>query len=137
MLPSSLGCDFRFQPIHPRFVEKPCKSSVDPHSLFQRVGRSVSRLEDEMSAGNVNHWRIASWFLLMLLACVIFLSAHGQSEPTARRVEAEEFILKDSSGRVRARLGLKNDQASIEFYDERGSVISTMPSRGLKPVQTY
>jgi len=90
-----------------------------------------------MSAGNVNHWRIASWFLLMLLACVIFLSAHGQSEPTARRVEAEEFILKDSSGRVRARLGLKNDQASIEFYDERGSVISTMPSRGLKPVQTY
>ena len=26
-----------------------------------------------MSAGNVNHWRIASWFLLMLLASLIFL----------------------------------------------------------------
>jgi len=89
-----------------------------------------------MSGRSVNHWRIASWFLLILLANVIFLSAHGQTEPLARRVEAQEFILKDSSGRVRAKLGMKNDQASIEFYDEPGSVTWTSPSGSkIKPVE--
>lgn len=88
-----------------------------------------------MSAGNVNHWRIASWFLLMLLSGVIFLGAHGQSEPLTRTLQAQEFVLKDSRGRVRARLGMKNDQASIEFYDEQGSVVWTMPNKGLRPVE--
>lgn len=90
-----------------------------------------------MAAGNVNHWRIASWFLLMLLACIIFLGAHRQAEPLTRTVEAEEFILKDSSGRVRAKLDMKNDQSSIEFYDEQGSLVWTVPSRGLKPVEVH
>jgi len=90
-----------------------------------------------MSTGNVNHWRIASWFLLMLLACMIFLGAYRQSEPPARTVEAQEFVLKDSSGRVRARLGMKNDQSAIEFYDEQGSVIWTVPNKGFKPVQVH
>jgi hypothetical protein len=88
-----------------------------------------------MSARNVNHWRIASWFLLMLLACMIFLGAHGQIEPRTRTIEAQEFVLKDSGGRVRAKLGMKNDQSAIEFYDEQGSVIWTVPSKGFKPVQ--
>lgn len=90
-----------------------------------------------MLAGNVNHWRIASWFLLMLLACVIFLGAHGQSEPPTRTIEAHEFVLKDSSGRVRAKLGMKDDQSAIEFYDERGSVVWTVPSKGFKPLQVH
>jgi uncharacterized protein (DUF58 family) len=90
-----------------------------------------------MSAGNVNHWRIASWFLLMLLACLIFLGASRQSEPPGRTVEAQEFVLKDSSGRVRARIGMKNDQSSIEFYDEQGSTIWTVPNKGFKPIQVH
>ena len=90
-----------------------------------------------MSAGNVNHWRIASWFLLMLLASVIFLGAHGQSEPPTRTIEAQEFVLKDSSGRVRAKLGMKDDQSAIDFYDERGSVVWTVPNKGFKPLQVH
>lgn len=90
-----------------------------------------------MLAGNVNHWRIASWFLLMLLACVIFLGAHAQNEQSTRTVEAQEFILKDSSGRVRAKLGMKDDQSAIEFYDERGAVVWTVPSKGFKPLQVH
>ena len=94
--------------------------------------------EDAMSTGTVNHWRIASWFLLMTLACIIFLGAYRQSEPPGRTVEAQEFVLKDSSGRVRARLGMKNDQASIEFYDERGSVTWTSPSASkIKPIEIH
>ena len=90
-----------------------------------------------MLAGNGNRWRIASWVLLMLLASVIFLGAHAQSEPPARTVEAQEFLLKDSSGRVRARLGMKNDQANIEFYDEQGATVWTVPNKGFKPVQVH
>ena len=89
-----------------------------------------------MSAGNVNHWRIASWFLLMLLSCVMLLGAHRQDEPPTRTLQAQEFVLKDSSGRVRARLGMKNDQSSMEFYDEQGSVVWTVPNKGLRPVET-
>ena len=91
-----------------------------------------------MLAGNGNRWRIASWVLLMLLASVIFLGAHAQSEPPARTVEAQEFILKDGSGRVRAKLGMKNDQSVIEFYDEQGAVIWKSPSGSkLKPVEVH
>ena len=90
-----------------------------------------------MLAGNGNRWRIASWVLLILLASVIFLGAHAQSEPPARTVEAQEFILKDSSGRVRAKLGMKDDQSAIEFYGERGSVVWTVPNKGFKPVQVH
>jgi hypothetical protein len=88
-----------------------------------------------MSAGTVNHWRIASWFLLMLLSCVILLGAHRQGEPPTRTLQAQEFVLKDDSGRVRARLGMKNDQSSIEFYDEQGSIVWTVPNKGLRPVE--
>jgi len=66
---------------------------------------------------------------------MIFLGAHRQSEPAVRTVEAQEFVLKDSSGRIRARLGMKNDQSSIEFYDEQGTTIFTVPNKGFKPVQ--
>jgi len=91
-----------------------------------------------MLAGNGNRWRIASWILLMLLASMIFLGAHGQSEPPTRTVEAQEFILKDSSGRVRAKLGMKNDQSVIEFCDEQGSVIWKSPTGNkLKPVEVH
>jgi len=91
-----------------------------------------------MLVGNGNRWRIASWILLMLLASMIFLGAHGQSEPPTRTVEAQEFILKDSSGRVRAKLGMKNDQSVIEFYDEQGSVIWKSPTGNkLKPVEVH
>lgn len=91
-----------------------------------------------MLAGNGNRWRIASWVLLILLAIVIFLGAHAQSEAPARTVEAQEFILKDSSGRVRAKLGMKNDQSVIELYDEQGSVVWKSPSgTKLKPVEVH
>ena len=90
-----------------------------------------------MLAGNGNRWRIASWVLLMLLASVIFLGAHAQSDRPARTVEAQEFILKDSSGRVRAKLGMKDDQSTIELYEEQGSTVWNVPSKGFKPVQGH
>ena len=74
----------------------------------------------------------------MLLASVIFLSAHGQTGSTAKTIEAQEFILKDNSGRVRARLGMNNEQPSIELYDEHGSVVWKSPSgTKIKPVDVH
>ena len=81
-----------------------------------------------------NHWKTATWFLLVFLATIILLGAYRQTEPATKTVEAQEFVLKDDSGRVRARLGMKNNQSTIEFYDERGTAVWTVPSKGFKPV---
>jgi hypothetical protein len=56
-------------------------------------------------------------------------------------VEAQEFILKDSDGKVYGRLSLHMagkwlrkspeanvDQASLQFFDERGDVVWTAPT---------
>lgn len=59
----------------------------------------------------------------------------------AKTVEAQEFILKDSDGKVYGRLSLNTgkwvlsgksvaadvDQASLQFFDERGNVVWTAP----------
>ena len=68
-----------------------------------------------------------------VIACLLPVQ---QGEPLTRTIQAEEFVLKDSSGRVRARLGMKNDQSNLEFYDEKGSLVWTMPNKGFRPVES-
>lgn len=82
----------------------------------------------------MNYWRLTTWLLLLLLGCAILLGAHRQTEPTTRTVEAEEFILKDSSGHMRARLGMKSDKPQIEFFDTNGNSVAKLPDKGLKPL---
>ena len=101
-----------------------------PTFTLQRSGQSVPGRLHHLEDQNVS-WEWES------LASVIFLGAHAQSEPPAKTVEAQEFILKDSSGRMRARLGMKNDQANIEFYDEQGATVWTVPNKGFKPILVH
>ena len=82
----------------------------------------------------MNYWKLTTWLLLLLLGCAILLGARRQTEPNVRTVEAEEFILKDSSGRVRARIGMKDDKPQIDFYDANGNSVAKLPDKGFKPL---
>lgn len=85
----------------------------------------------------INPWKISACLLLLLLACTVLLGAYRRTEPSTKTIEAEEFILKDSSGQTRARLGMDHDNAKIEFYDQNGKLITSMPNRGLKEVEAH
>jgi len=80
---------------------------------------------------------MSTCLLLLLFACAVLLGAYQRSEPSTKRVEAEEFVLKDSSGQTRARLGMDQDKAKIEFYDQNGKLITSLPNRGLKQVEVH
>jgi len=102
------------------------------------------------------HWKFVNALLLLIGVSVVLMGAKpaDRLEPNVIRagsVEAEEFILKDETGHVYARLSLNpsipkttqkgrtyllpNDkfpggEAALQFYDEKGAVLWTAPSIG-------
>ncbi|MFI5342135.1 MAG: hypothetical protein ACHQ7N_20145 [Candidatus Methylomirabilales bacterium] len=46
----------------------------------------------------------------------------GQAMPKTRIVEAEEFVLRDAAGKVRAMLGATKDWEGLNLYDENDRV---------------
>jgi len=102
------------------------------------------------------HWKFVSALLLLIGVSVVLMGAKPADRlaPNVIRagsVEAQEFILKDETGHVYARLSLNpsipkttqkgrtyllpNDkfpggEAALQFYDEKGAVLWTAPSIG-------
>ena len=78
--------------------------------------------------------------LVLLLACLVLLLA-GFDYPhpnlvNARSVEAQNFVLRDTEGRVRARMAIGNDGPRLSFFDERGNVIGSLQLKPeMRPVQ--
>jgi len=77
-------------------------------------------------------WKLA--VLVLLLSCLVLLLA-GFDYPhpnlvQARSVEAQNFVLRDANGQVRARMAVGEDGPRLSFFDEHGNVISSLP---LKP----
>jgi len=85
----------------------------------------------------MNYWKITTGLLLLILVCMLLIGAYRQPQPGMKTIEAEEFILKDSSGKTRATLSMRNDKPEIDFYDEAGALISKVPDRGLKDIQAH
>jgi len=74
---------------------------------------------------------------LKILAVVVLLGlggigVMGQARPPAQIVEAQEFIVKDASGNVRARLGSYTAGASLTLYHDAGRA-TLMASGGRGP----
>jgi hypothetical protein len=88
-------------------------STSDSQSLASRV----ERLEKQ----NLFLKR-AGLALLVLPAALMFM---GQSRPT-RTIEAQNFVLRDSSGNKRAELSMGVDAAGLQFFDSKGHVTSTL-----------
>ncbi len=74
---------------------------------------------------------------LKILAVVVLLGlggigVMGQARPPAQIVEAQEFIVKDANGNVRARLGSYTAGASLTLYHDAGRA-TLMASAGRGP----
>src|SRR5512147_178331 len=78
-------------------------------------------------------WKVTAIALLVVLAGVLTVNARADfpfpERVGARTVEAEEIVLKDSAGHVRARLALQGNAARLTIFDEDGKAIAGVPER--------
>jgi len=91
------------------------------------LARRIERLEQAN-----RRWRLAA-LILLLGWLVLLLAGFDFAQPNlvkARSVEAQNFVLRDADGQVRARMAIGHDGPSLSFYDEQGKVVSSVP---LKP----
>jgi hypothetical protein len=86
----------------------------------------------ELVAGR-RRWRLTAIGLLIALAGALAVNARADlpypERVRARTVEAEEIVLKDSAGRVRARLAVQGNAARLVIFDEDGKTLATLPER--------
>jgi hypothetical protein len=66
-----------------------------------------------------SHRRLKSVAACAVVA-VAMLAVMGQARPPAQTVEAQEFVVKDPAGTVRARLGAYASGTSLTLYHEAG-----------------
>ncbi|HXP48238.1 MAG TPA: hypothetical protein VN810_13265 [Terriglobales bacterium] len=93
---------------------------MQENELIQRVER--------LERGN-RRWKLAA--LVLLLSCLVLLLA-GFDYPQpflvkARSVEAQNFVLRDSDGQIRARMAISEDGPRLSFFDQQGNVFSSLP----------
>jgi len=96
---------------------------MQENELIQRVGDLERRSR---------RWELAA--LVLLLSClVLLLAAFDYAQPNlvkARSVEAQNFVLRDADGQIRARMAIGDDGPRLSFFDEHGNVTASLP---LKP----
>jgi hypothetical protein len=90
---------------------------------MQRMDNLVRRL-NRLELENLWLKRLAT-FVFVGIAAVFFM---GQSKPpdVAEVVESESFILRDGTGRIRARLGILNEKLALVFQDEDGTARASL-----------
>ena len=71
--------------------------------------------------------------LLIALAGVLAVKARADlpypEQVRARTVVAEEIVLKDAEGHVRARLAVQGNAARFVLFDEQGKAVAMLPER--------
>ena len=84
-------------------------------------------------------WRLAFTLAALLLGSALWLGAAGPDfqRPTVRahRVVADEFILRDEAGRVRATLKTGERGPMLEFFDSDGRLTRSVGPAGFKPLE--
>jgi hypothetical protein len=78
-------------------------------------------------------WKVTSIALLIALAGALAVNARADlpfpERVRVRTVEAEEIVLKDSAGHVRARLAMHGNAARLTIFDEDGKAVAGLPER--------
>ena len=77
---------------------------------------------DKLDRQNRRFKRVGTTFAFLALTATLLM---GQA-PTEKVVEANEFILRDSSGKIRAKLGVLGDLASLELYDSSAKSMASL-----------
>jgi len=131
------------------------RQEVTMHSMNQELEILAARVE-KLEVQN-RRWKLVSAVFVLSGVSLVLAGAKAADRiesPAihAKTVEAQEFILKDSDGKVYGRLSLNTagkwvmdgksvppavDQASLQFFNERGDVVWTAPPtpqfRAIKP----
>jgi len=92
--------------------------ALNSQNLLQRVSRleKRSRLPVRLS------------LLLVLLICLMLLAGwKSYRQAMSGVVECRSLAVKDVEGHTRARLSVKGDEATLQFYDSRGRVLWSDP----------
>ena len=106
-------------------------AGMDLHTLVQRI----EKLETQ------NHrWKLATFLLALFLASSVTMAMTFQKKPhtallQAKAVEARSFLLRDSSGHIRAQLLMKGAKPKLEFYNRLGNVTWTVPGPKMMAVR--
>ncbi len=76
-------------------------------------------------------WKLAA--IGLALAAGLAISARAdlpyQDHLRVRAVETNEVVLRDDSGRVRARLAMHGNAARLILLDENGKVVASLPEQ--------
>jgi hypothetical protein len=108
--------------------------------------QTLSARLDKLEIQN-RRWKLAAIVLALSSSSLVLIAAKpadhiDSSTIRARSVEAQDFILKDEDGEVRARLSLRSHSkkvgqnfsstpegstSSLEFYNQNGDAIWTAP----------
>jgi hypothetical protein len=98
-------------------------TDMDLYALTHRI----EKLESQ------NHrWKLATFLLALFLAssATMAMTLQKKSRPEllqAKAIEARTFLLRDSSGHIRAQLRMKGEKPLLEFYNQLGNVTWTVP----------
>jgi hypothetical protein len=78
-------------------------------------------------------WRVTAIALLVALVASLAVNARADlpypERVKARTVEAEEIVLKDGDGHVRARFSVQGNAARLVIFDEQGKAVAMLPER--------
>ncbi len=90
---------------------------------YPRIDNTAQRL-NRLERDNLRLKQLAV-LVLLGVAAILFM---GQSKPqgSAKVVEAERFILRDESGKVRARLEVVKEKVGLDIHDEDGTIRASL-----------
>ncbi len=78
-------------------------------------------------------WKVLAIALLVALAGSWAVKARADlpypERVRARTVEAQEIVLKDSEGQVRARFSVQGAAAKLVIFDEHGKTLAVLPQQ--------
>ena len=97
----------------------------------------------EALEAQLRRWKVTTIVALIVMTVLVAAAAAPPQDNgliqqfAAPKFAAQTFLLVGKDGKTYARLHVKGDQPTLEFYDSKGTVIWTAPPSqgGFKPVQ--
>lgn len=102
-----------------------------PLSEYQQLETRIMKLEEQN-----RNLRLSRIILFTLVACLVgnlIMDHIGIHLLSGKRISAEGFILRDSSGNIRAEMNVEGDTAKLAMYDVYGTPRVAMALAGEDP----
>ncbi len=109
------------------------RSAFKEVAMAERHQEETHICQRRADVGHPRFWKITAIVLLILLAAVLAVQARADlpfpERVRARTVEAQEIVLQDADGHVRARFAVQGNTARLVIYDEQGKAVAMLPEK--------